>query len=675
MTSRDRGSLAERSTRPGTAGRARRRTMLRAFLATPGGVLSLLILVALVGLAVFGPWLLGERAEVRDFALASQGPSKAHPLGTDALGRDLLARTLVATRLSLWMALLATSIGAALGIVAGALLALAPSRIRMVGARGIDGMLAFPSVLMGIFVAAVLGPGKYAAIFGIGIALVPQFARITCTKALTIIGQDYVGSARVMGVKRRRVVARHIVPNLAETLSIVTLVTVGEATIAVSSLSFLGLGVQPPEYDWGQLLTAGIEVFYLTPAAALAPGAMIVLVGIFTGLFGDALAKSANPLLLSRGALRAKGKGAEASKAANVGIAAPTSVIDDTESPGQRPGPAENGQADDRLLQVRGLTVTANNANGPVRLVKGVTFGIDRGEIVGLVGESGSGKTMTALAVAQLLQRNLKVQADDLVFNGKDYARTPRKSDLVMLRERLAVIFQDPVSSFNPLLRIGTQLEEGARGASRRAIRQLALQRMREVRITEPALRLRQFPHELSGGMLQRVMIAMSLMRDPLLIIADEPTASLDVTVQSQIMALLREVNRSHDVALLLISHDIALVSQNCDRIVVMYAGRIVEELPAKQLLSARHPYTRALVASTPSLAGSSDITAAGIPGSPPDPTDPDVGCAFASRCPLVTEQCRTERPPLVPVGSSRVACWNSADPAQPDAFAREGAS
>ncbi|QWF23234.1 dipeptide/oligopeptide/nickel ABC transporter permease/ATP-binding protein [Nocardioides sp. LMS-CY] len=618
------------------ASRARRRTAWTRFLRSPGGLFSLAILAALVLTAILAPALLSEQADTRDFLSASQGPSREHLLGTDALGRDVLARTLVATRLSLVMAVVATAIGSGLGITLGAALALAPGRVRSVGARTLDGMLAFPSVLMGIFVAALLGPGTTSAVLGIGIALTPQFARITMNKTLSLVAEDYVRLAEVMGVPRRLVVVRHVLPNIAESIGVITLVTIGEATIAVSSLSFLGLGVRAPDYDWGQLLTDGITSFQLTPWAALAPAAMITLVGISTSLLGDAVARVLNQSA-PRGPIRRRLRAAAAAV----------------------PGRATATPTDpDAVLSVRGLRVEVDTAHGVGAPVRDVSFDIAPGEMVGVVGESGSGKTMTALAVAGLRGRRTRVSGElaGAAARRRPGSATPASGD----EQPIAFVFQDPMSSFNPLLRIGTQVAEGApRGLSRAERARLVERRFADVHISAPAHRMRQFPHELSGGMRQRAMIAGALLGEPALIVADEPTTSLDVTTQAQIMTMLRQINQERSTAVLLISHDIALVSQNCQRILVMYAGRIVEELPASRVQDAAHPYTRALVAATPAMFGRAEEPLADA-GPPPPVTAPDAGCAFAARCPLATEICHREIPgPTTLASGGRVACWH----------------
>jgi oligopeptide/dipeptide ABC transporter ATP-binding protein len=297
-----------------------------------------------------------------------------------------------------------------------------------------------------------------------------------------------------------------------------------------------------------------------------------------------------------------------------------------------------------------------------------VSFDVRRGEAVGIVGESGSGKSLTALGVSRLVGDPGRVDADRLELLGADLTAPEDAAQRRLLGTSLAMVFQDPMTSFNPARRMGGQVAEGARyhqGLGRAEALARAVDRLRAVRISEPERRAHQYPHEFSGGMRQRAMIGMGLMGAPALIIADEPTTALDVTVQQQVLGLLASIRESDDVALVLISHDVAVVGEVCDRVLVMYAGRIVEDLPADELeTGARHPYTRALVAAVPDMDTDLDQPLAVVPGRPVEPADVPLGCAYAARCPLATDQCRAEDPPLVsdPAGR-RVACWHAGEP------------
>jgi peptide/nickel transport system permease protein len=305
--------------------------------------------------------------------------------------------------------------------------------------------------------------------------------------------------------------------------------------------------------------------------------------------------------------------------------------------------------------------------------VAGVSLELASGEIVGMVGESGSGKSLTAAGIAGLVPHPGVARAARIELAGQEVQGLTSARRKALLGPRLAMVFQDPMSALNPALRVGRQLAEVAevhQGASRRGAHERAVDRLRAVRIGAPERRARLYPHQFSGGMRQRAMIGMGLMGEPTVILADEPTTGLDVTVQRQVLGLLRQVCADHGMAMLLISHDISVVAGLASRVLVMYGGRIVEELPAGSLLSAAHPYTRALVRSIPDMQTDPEQPLATIPGRPPDPAAMPGGCAFAPRCPLADARCAAERPVLEPVpGGGQAACWH---PLAPGAAAAE---
>ncbi len=324
------------------------------------------------------------------------------------------------------------------------------------------------------------------------------------------------------------------------------------------------------------------------------------------------------------------------------------------------------GRAGDRLLEVKGLRTSFHTSDGIVRAVTGVDFHVDRGEVMGLVGESGCGKSVTSLSIMRLIVPPGRIEDGEVLFDGEDLLRYPEKRMRELRGERISMIFQQPTSSLNPVYDVGFQLGEVLelhRGLGRRGARARALELLQMVGIPDPRRRLDAFPHELSGGMAQRVMIAMALACEPELLIADEPTTALDVTIQAQILDLMRALQKETNTAMILITHDLGVVAEMCDRVAVMYAGEIVEQTDVATLFeSPKHPYTQGLISSVP-LLGQERESLATIPGSVPNLIDLPTGCRFAPRCTARIEfhndLANELHPELLPVGEAHAArCW-----------------
>ncbi|MFJ8534489.1 ABC transporter ATP-binding protein [Streptomyces sp. NPDC093591] len=312
------------------------------------------------------------------------------------------------------------------------------------------------------------------------------------------------------------------------------------------------------------------------------------------------------------------------------------------------------------LLEVRDLRVEFRTRDGVAQAVNGVNYGVDAGETLAVLGESGSGKSVTAQAVMGILDMPPgRITGGEILFQGRDLLKLKEEERRKVRGAEMAMIFQDALSSLNPVLTVGDQLGEMFvvhRGMSRKDARAKAVELMDRVRIPAARERVRQYPHQFSGGMRQRIMIAMALALEPALIIADEPTTALDVTVQAQVMELLAELQREYRMGLILITHDLGVVADVADKIAVMYAGRIVESAPVHALYKApAHPYTRGLLDSIPRLDQKGQELYA-IKGLPPNLMDIPPGCAFHPRCPLAQDLCRTEVPPLYEVTDSDTA-------------------
>ena len=317
---------------------------------------------------------------------------------------------------------------------------------------------------------------------------------------------------------------------------------------------------------------------------------------------------------------------------------------------------------DTPLLQVKNLCTSFNVDAGEVRAVNGISFNLDKGKVLGIVGESGSGKSVTAYSIMRILVEPGKIVGGEILFNGEDIVKYSKKQMREFRGKRVSIIFQDPMTSLNPTFTIGNQLREAIllhTDRNRAEANARALEMLQLVGVNEPEKRLKQYPHELSGGMRQRVMIAMALACEPDILIADEPTTALDVTIQAQILELMKDLQKKMGMAIIMITHDLGVIADMCDEIIVMYAGRVCERGTVDEIFyNPRHEYTTGLLRSIPTMNGGHDKLIP-IAGSPVDLTNLPKGCAFASRCDRCMKICLTEQPEEVRVNDSHIAsCW-----------------
>jgi oligopeptide/dipeptide ABC transporter ATP-binding protein len=317
------------------------------------------------------------------------------------------------------------------------------------------------------------------------------------------------------------------------------------------------------------------------------------------------------------------------------------------------------------LLELRALSTHYESARGTrvTRAVDDVSLTLERGKTLGIVGESGSGKSTLALSIMRLLPPAARIVGGEIRFEGEDLLKKSPREMRHIRGKRIAMILQDPMASLNPLFTIGDQVAESLRvheGASRAAAWSRAKGLLQAVRISAPDTRMNEFPHQMSGGMRQRIVGAIAVACEPRLLIADEPTTSLDLTIQAQYLSLLRDLQRDHNLAMIFITHNLGIVAKMCDAVAVMYAGRVVEAGPIRQIFNKpAHPYTRALLESVPRLTDDNHARLPAIEGQPPDPSAPPSGCAFHPRCPQMMERCKVQAPASVTVASSHTArCW-----------------
>ncbi|MGD9560360.1 MAG: ABC transporter ATP-binding protein [Oscillospiraceae bacterium] len=316
-----------------------------------------------------------------------------------------------------------------------------------------------------------------------------------------------------------------------------------------------------------------------------------------------------------------------------------------------------------RILEVNGLCTSFFTEAGEVKAVDGISFNLDTGKVLGIVGESGSGKSVTAYSILQLLAHPGRIVGGSIRFRGQELVGCDEKTISSIRGNKISIIFQDPMTSLNPVYTIGNQLEEGIRlhtGRNREESRARAIEMLELVGINEPQKRVKQYPHELSGGMRQRVMIAMALACEPDILIADEPTTALDVTIQAQILELMKDLQQKLGMAILLITHDLGVVAGMCDEVVVMYAGRIAERGTADEIFyNPRHEYTKGLLHSIPNIASDDRVRLVPIQGSPVDMLSMPAGCAFSPRCGQAMKICLSEKPEEMQVAQHHLAsCW-----------------
>ncbi|MGB3441911.1 MAG: dipeptide/oligopeptide/nickel ABC transporter permease/ATP-binding protein [Actinophytocola sp.] len=498
--------------------------------------------------------------------------SGEHWLGTDDFGRDLFARALVGAEASLMMALVATAISMTAGVLIGTAVWTAPRRVREFALRIVEITVSYPELLVAVVLAAILGAGRWQLVVAVAVANIPATARLTANLSGAVHQRDFVTTARLIGVPRRALIGRHLLPNMAEPLLIQLASTFSTGLVAMSALSFVGLGVQTPDFDLGRLLADALPAIYSRPIEVVGPTLMILLLSIGAMLVGDGLAAAADPRV-------ARKPGPPAAPA----------------------GTVSTPSTSDAPVVVRDLEVRRSDGTA---LVHGISFEIRRGEILGLVGESGSGKSLTALSLARLLPDGLSASASELRVGGVDLLGATTRTEL---SDAVAMIYQDPGTTFNPALRMGAQLTEVLRvhrGKSKKEARAIIAELLASVHITDPERLLRAHPYELSGGMRQRAMIAAALAAKPALLVADEPTTALDVTVAAGILKELARIRDETDTATLFISHDLGVVEELCDRVLVMKDGVLVEELTQDALRAGEvsDPYTRMLLDSVPRL-------------------------------------------------------------------------
>ncbi|MDQ2688846.1 MAG: dipeptide/oligopeptide/nickel ABC transporter permease/ATP-binding protein [Chloroflexota bacterium] len=616
------------------------RSFLRHRMGLVGAVMlgvALLVAIAAPLIAPYDPYA-SVRVNILDIF---QAPSAEHLLGTDDGGKDVLSALLYGARVSLLVGFSAAAIALVIGGLVGIVAGYRGGWIGSLLMRITDFFLVIPDLALQIVLVAIIGPSLGTIIVVIGALGWTTTARLVRSQTLTVRERKFVMRARAIGAGDGHILRRHILPAVLPLMLANMVLVISLAILSESTLAFLGLG-DPTVISWGQMLNFAFERGAVSAGAwwaLLPPGFAIVWVVLATTLLGTALEDALNPRL-KRHHLEAPG----------------SDVARDRPVPALLPAPADAAAP---ILQVRDLSIEFESEGRRLRAVDRVSFDLRRGETLGLVGESGCGKTTTVLGILRLLPPGGRVVGGSVMFDGEDLLSLDGRALRSFRWTRLSLVFQGAMNALNPVRTVGDQIAEAVRlhapGTSKAAARLRAEELLERVGIGRR--RANEYAHTYSGGMRQRAMIALALACDPDVIVADEPTTALDVMIQAQILELLGGIARDFGMGIILVTHDLGVVAQVCDRVVVMYGGVVAEENDAATLFSApQHPYTQQLLGSFPDLAHP-DRPLRGIPGSPPRLDAMPTGCRFAPRCPYVFERCADE-PPLYPAAGGRASCF-----------------
>lgn len=555
------------------------RAVLRQLRRNPLAIAGFAWLVVIVVACVGAPfWHLADPL-AQDLQHTLSLPSGAHLLGTDALGRDVLSRLLFGGQDALLGAVEVVVVALVIGVPIGVMAGYSGGWFDAAAARFADLLFSLPGIVVLLAVSAVFGNSTVIAMAAFGVLLSASYLRLARASTLAVRNELYVDAARVSGISRFAIVFGHVLPNVVGPLIVQSSLTLGAAFLIQAGLGFLGLGPTPPAPTWGGMIADASTYLIQQPWLMVPSGAVLILTILSVNIIGDAL-RDGDGQRQKFSLLRT----------------APSSAT-------SAPVPAMEPSS---VLEVRDLVVSFTDGETTTDVVAGIDFTVARGETVGLVGESGSGKTMTALAVLGLLPYPGRVSAGQIVFEGRDLVQLPEKEFARFRGARIGMISQEPMVALDPTFTVAHQLIAPLRrhrSLSRAGARAAAADLLARVGIPRVDTVLRSYPHELSGGMAQRVAIAIALAGEPDLLIADEPTTALDVTVQAGILDLLRSLQRELGMSIILVTHDLGVVADTCSRAVVMQNGRIVESASIEDLFARpRHPYTRQLIDATPSL-------------------------------------------------------------------------
>lgn len=594
---------------------------------------SLILLALIVMLAALGPWLTPYSPYGIDLLKTNLPPSWAHPFGTDALGRDLFARVWQGARISLFVGFAAALIDLGLGLILGGLAGFLSGKFDEIFMRILEVLYSIPYVMVVLLLAVILGPGVSSLIVGMTLTGWISMARLVRAEVMRTKSEEFVLAAIALAQGPLRILLRHILPNIVGPVLVALTLTIPQAVFLEAFLAFIGLGVPLPRASLGSLISEGAKESWYAPWQLAIPSSVLCLTLFGFNMLGDSLRDLLDPKRAEPTTRPFKGG---RKRKAPEGI----------------PSDSSYTQA---LLSVKGLCVSYLSQERRVPALRGVDLELYSGEMLALVGESGSGKSTLGKALMGILPEGVAHVTGTCQLKGFRLPM-PRLAPLDGLqRPELAMVFQNPLGALNPTMTSGKQVMESlvyAKGVPWKKAKDEALQLLKEVGIPHPERCFQAYPHELSGGMRQRVVLAIMLGLGPSLLIADEPTTALDVTTQARILALLQNLKSRLGLGILFITHNLTLAKGWADKVAVLYAGEVIESGPAAFVLqNPEHPYTTGLLGSIPSLHHDEDDPwerIVPLPGNPPDPRSLPKGCAFSPRCPIARSYCKDEPPPWV---------------------------
>ena len=597
---------------------------LRSLLRQPSGLSALIYLTLLIAAGLLAPVLAPYPPDKQDLSQVLSGPTADHLLGTDSLGQDVLSRLLYGILPSLQNSLIALVVFLLVGVPIGLLAGYHGGVLDSVVSRTAELVLSIPPIILILVVLAVFSASPTAAMITLGVLAAPGLTRVVRGATLGVREEWFITFAKVAGVGPLRIITTHVLRQVTGPILAQATVFAGISLAVQAALAFLGL-IATTSPTWGGMIGEASQVITQDPWLLFPPGIALALTVLAFGLLGDAIRDTTQ---------------ADDAAAPQASRRPPTRVSDQPVEPYTDDG----GGA---LLSVRGLQVST----GRTVLVDDATFTIRPGQTVAVVGESGCGKSITALAVLGLLPAGVSVTGGQVLFNGTDLTTGGAKAYRSVRGSGIGYVAQDALGSLDPTHTIGSHLIEVIgvhEKLDKAATRARALELLQQVHLQDPQRVLRTYPHEVSGGMAQRVNIALALAGRPQLLIADEPTTALDVTVQAEILRLLHELRDTTHMAILLITHDWGVVADIADDAVVMYAGEVVESAEVATLFKRpRFPYSAALLSADPSLAeGGSRLPT--LPGRVPPPGSWPTGCRFAGRCAFTTDACTAAPIPLL---------------------------